>query len=454
MNDDSLPVPAEPSRGGGKSSWRWWLLALFFCVALGGGGALLRRGFQSAPAAPPKIPLAGYDPQIVATIEEARAGVVQTPRSGAAWGKLGSVLMVNKLREYALTCFAEAERLEPHEPRWPYLGSTILLVHQPDAALPKLQRAVELAGEETTVPRLRLANFFLDRGRYDDAERLILSVLEVHPDESHAALGLGRLEFARGHISEAVKHLETAAKNPQTTKASLALLATAQQRLGNPSGAEEIARRAASLPNDPPMIDPYVQETAPLATGKEALLDRADRLLKAGKNREAVQIIERITAANPKDAVAWQLLGWARLSGQRYVEAETALRRALELAQDVGETHFELGVALLAQRKHAPAAAAFRRSIELRPNYPAAHYDLGLCFEQLGQRTDAIEAFRTAIRYGPDLVDAHKRLGGNLALQGLYKEALEPLRRALELKPADAEVAKMVERAELRLQEQ
>ena len=86
-------------------------------------------------------------------------------RSAAAWGRLGKILLAHEFSDEARACFAQAEALDPAEPRWPYHQGTILSQGEPDAAIPKLQRAVERCGNDPDAPRLRLAEILLAQGR-------------------------------------------------------------------------------------------------------------------------------------------------------------------------------------------------------------------------------------------------------------------------------------------------
>src|SRR5262249_53628815 len=105
---------------------------------------------------PPLPDLTGADPAVVRIVEEAGAAVRQAPRSAAAWGHLGRVLLVHAFQAEAQTCFAAAERLDPREPRWPYYQGLTFVRGDPEAAIPKLRRALALGGEAAGATRLRL----------------------------------------------------------------------------------------------------------------------------------------------------------------------------------------------------------------------------------------------------------------------------------------------------------
>src|SRR5262245_2511579 len=137
-------------------------LALVGVAAGGGLGGWWLWQRQRAPE-PPAVDLGGVDPAVTAAIETARAKVRQSPRSAAAWGLLGQVLVAHDFRADALTCFAEAERFDPRDPRWPHYQGLTLYLGDPNAALPKLRRAVELCGDNPAAPRLVLAEALLNQ---------------------------------------------------------------------------------------------------------------------------------------------------------------------------------------------------------------------------------------------------------------------------------------------------
>src|SRR5438105_5816777 len=85
--------------GIGAAAWWWW------------------RPSAVEPPLPPNV----QDPEVLAVIDKARREVRSSPRSAAAWGKLGSVLLAHLCTREADQCFAEAARLDPGDARWSYL---------------------------------------------------------------------------------------------------------------------------------------------------------------------------------------------------------------------------------------------------------------------------------------------------------------------------------------------
>src|SRR5262249_33796347 len=165
----------------------------------------------------PVIDWSQADPAVVEVIEAARAAVRQSPRSGAAWGKLGMTLFAHYLVPEAQVCFVQAQRFEPNEPRWPYYLAEILRRSDPDAAIPPLRRAVELAGASIE-PRLPLAYLLLAQGHLGEAEAEFRRVLEGEPDNAWALQGLGQTMREQGQDAECRALLQRTAANPATAK--------------------------------------------------------------------------------------------------------------------------------------------------------------------------------------------------------------------------------------------
>src|SRR5947208_14974603 len=74
-------------------------------LALGVGRHIYQR--EAAPG-PPSPDTAALDPAVAAAVEAARGRVLRSPKSAAAWGRLGLVLAAHDLFAPALACLAEA----------------------------------------------------------------------------------------------------------------------------------------------------------------------------------------------------------------------------------------------------------------------------------------------------------------------------------------------------------
>src|SRR5438128_5493330 len=97
------------------------LVAAFLVLACGAGVVWYYIRPKPAPTAtPPEVKAEGIDPSVAAAISAARQKVLDDPRSAAAWGELGKLLLAHTFEAEAEVCFEQAERLDPDDGRWPY----------------------------------------------------------------------------------------------------------------------------------------------------------------------------------------------------------------------------------------------------------------------------------------------------------------------------------------------
>jgi tetratricopeptide (TPR) repeat protein len=429
---------------------------------------------HTSPPEPPTPDLTDADPDLVNAIQRARDEVCKTPRSSRAWGRFGMVLAANGFRAEALVALAEAERLDPKEPRWPYLQGVTLQRGNPDQALPKLRRAVELSHE--TAPRLRLAELLIPADQLDRAEALLGEVEQAEPGNVRAELDLALVARNRGQLATCLEHLRRAEQGPLgRRKAAAALRAEVYTLQDRDKDAERERQAMLDLPDDPLWPDPYLDESQALRVGKQADVEHANALRYSGRLPEAVDLYRKILARDPNYDLAWLGLGQAMFELRDYPQAERAYREAVRCGKDAFEAHYRLGVVLYRQRDRQrgtldEAVKQFRAAIACSPRVSAAHFRLGLCLEDLDDRPGAMAAYREALRCRPDYPDAHRALGQLLTEAGreaavaaavarlggaptavdialaIRAEAREHLRDAVRLAPKDGAAGKALDR--------
>jgi tetratricopeptide (TPR) repeat protein len=378
-------------------------LTLLVAIALAVWYALRQPGPRL-----PEIDLVGVDPEVAETIQEGLAGVRRSPRSADAWGFLGARLHAYRFHEQALTCYAEAQRLDPGNPAWPYLRAVLLLDSpEPADALGPLEKAASLDGD-SPLPRLRLGEFYLEQGRLDEAR----AQFEALPAEPRAHLRLAQLAAARQAWRDCLRHLDAAAAAPEARKQVCTLRARACAALGLSSAADEQQRLLAGLPDDPAWPDALVDQYVLAQAGLKGRVRAAVELLREHRTQEAVRLLEDTVAKYPESDVAWERLGRALSLLRRYAEAEKALARSLELAPDTGDVWFFLGLMRQEQGLLDEALAAFRKAAERKPADAPTRCKIAACLAARGDRAGAVAAYREALRYQPELREALDGLAG------------------------------------------
>lgn len=437
------------------------------CVLL----AMLLVSCQPRDSSPPAITTTGLDPAVASLIETTVAEVRAAPRSGDAWGKLGSVLMHYDFIEETRTAFERAEALSPRDPRWPHLHALTVSTHDVVTATEKFRRAAEITDAVRSrvespgsrvanrsglssldsrpgvdAPRLRLAQALAERGLEKEAEAEFEALLRIAPNHPPALLGLARLRHAQGRFADATNQLARCLRDPHTARSAQLLLATVEQALGNPAAAAAAARASATLPSDVPWPDPWWSQALACRVGRKASIQDATALIDQGQVIEATALLDRATRERPQDDEAWYLLGWAwNQRGTRSAErgapgdfaplAERALREHLRLSPQSPKGHAQLAVALLAQRRHTEAVEVLQAALKLKPTWRELHSNLGYACVQLGRDEEAIAHFRDALALDPNYLPTYTALAQLLDRRGASAEAQRLRQQALELKP-------------------
>jgi len=121
------------------------------------------------------------------------------------------------------------------------------------------------------------------------------------------------------------------------------------------------------------------------------------------------------------------------MTRNRFDEAATEWRKALELQPDEASAHYNLGLCLFQSGRTADAIAHYARALEISPEYPEAHNNLGGALTSVGRLDEAIPHFQETIRLDPARASAQLNLGTLLLRKGRFAEAIPPLESALHL---------------------
>jgi tetratricopeptide (TPR) repeat protein len=384
----------------------------------------------------PAIQTTQLDRLVAELINKTLAEVRASAKAGPAWGKLGMVLHNYEFEAEARHAYGVAERVNPQEPRWPYLHALLLRITDTPLAISKMERALATGGEHVDVVRLRLAEILIEAGRFRDAEKHIQELMRRDFQQAVASLTCARLQFASGDYKTTLTTLAPALRDPHTAKRAHELLGACHQRLGDAAAAQNALTTASKLPQDQPWPDPYLAELDQYRTGLRMWLEDGQALLNRGNLQEAQTLATRAAQQYPDSAEAWLLLGKARYVAKDCKGAEEALRRHVSLNRESANGQAILGTALLCQDRPGDAVPCFQKAVELKPDFAEAHFNLGFALARTGRAHDAITAFRRATEYSPDYTEAYVNLADLLYQSGNKADARAQARRALELNPS------------------
>jgi tetratricopeptide (TPR) repeat protein len=319
------------------------------------------------------------------------------------YAELGNLLLAATFFDEAVLCYRHAERLEPEQPRWPYLRAHAnLRKGDRDAAASALERTLELQPEY--VPALVwLGDTYLDLGRVDDAQKAFSRALAHQPDSAAALFGAGRAALTRRSYDDAVRDLEQALRVDPTATVIHYPLAMAYRGRGEREKADALLKKRGAVAPD--LADPMLQQA------------------------------EVVLASN----VAMEQLGMQALRRQDWSGAIQAFKRGLEIAPGDPALRYWMATAMIASGDAVGAEREFRTVVRTHPEFANAHFSLGAILDRQGQKADALREYEAAVNAAPTMPEARLRLADTLRAQGQLAPSLPQYDEAVKLDPTVAE---------------
>jgi len=173
----------------------------------------------------------------------------------------------------------------------------------------------------------------------------------------------------------------------------------------------------------------------------DALLDRANRLLEAGRAADSLRCLEQLdaTALEADDRIEWgSLRAWALSDLGRDDEALETLDALLEEYPQAPRLLSTLGVVLSNRDELDEARDALEEALSLRPDDEVSLANLALVYEKLRDYERALELYDRALSLGADIDWVLQRKAAALTECERYDEAKATLKRYLSLVPDDA----------------
>jgi tetratricopeptide (TPR) repeat protein len=442
--------------------WRRGIKLGIAAVLVAGGAAGIWWWSQPAPPTPP-MPAGIEDAEVRQAIEDTRQRVLNAPRSAAAWGDLGLVLLAHRLDDDAALCFMEAARLDPADPRWPYGAGLVVMKSDVDRSLSWFRQAVKSADnkpEFRSSMRLRLAETLVQGGHLDEAAQVFQEEEQDEPQSPRLALGKGQVALARDDTVAATKFLLVARANSLARKRATVQLAAAARRCGDGAAADAYELDIAQWPDDPPWPDPFLDQMARVVVGRTARQRQIAQLERQHRFADVADIYLQLIQTQPTPT-AYLGAGTNLARAGDYRRGLPLLHEAIRLDPDSANAHTALAAIVLSRAQkewqtspEAPRVKEWfrevvehaRRATELRPDHGNAYLCWGLALKYLDAPAAAIVPLRKGVACQPANLALQQALGEALLEAGEYTEARAALENARLLAPKDARTAKALER--------
>ncbi len=169
----------------------------------------------------------------------------------------------------------------------------------------------------------------------------------------------------------------------------------------------------------------------------EALFNLALLVKFAGRNNEALPLLERAVLARKGDPQPLTHLADLHLSLQHFADAEKIARAADLLSPG---NPLNLNTLMIATRYLGnPLESAFwgHKLVEVEPLKAANHANLAKAYIEYGKNQLGIEHARRALQLDPEDAESHSTLSAAVGVEGRWEEALQHTDRAIALKPEE-----------------
>lgn len=335
--------------------------------------------------------------------------------------------------------------------------------------------------------RMARAQSYLQQGKIEQARRLLLRVVEQHPEEQPAQAMLGQIAFSRREFQQAAAYFRKApavlartpllrvnyaealleSHSPELAKQELAALPLASAeahfeaglllaRHGDFAAAEQhFSKAKAGYPK--PSVILYNLALAQYSAGKLpeciATLEEAQRrrirtsdilnllgqsYAEAGRNAESRQVLKAAIQLYPSDERNYVSLARVLVEDDSGTEALALIERGLKQLPKSHPLRLQRGYLLLTLGRNREAEADYRRILETAPHSGSAKLGLAFALIQSQRQAEAIKLLEQLISLDPSSYFPRYLLGELYIRQGMEEAAMPHLLSAKSLQPAFA----------------
>lgn len=185
-------------------------------------------------------------------------------------------------------------------------------------------------------------------------------------------------------------------------------------------------------------------------------LEKAEQLKLAGRNQDALVILEDLVLEDPSNVAALEEIADNELSLERYARAEVAASQAVALDASSYTGHYILGFIRSQNSEWEDALRKLKEANRLKANNPEILRCLGWVLFKIGQRPQGVVTLERSLNLDSDNTLTLCDLGVAYLELRNYQKARALFLRALDLEPNNArarECVVAIEKLEQQLQE-
>src|SRR5580700_8154282 len=176
--------------------------------------------------------------------------------------------------------------------------------------------------------------------------------------------------------------------------------------------------------------------TPPADMKADDLVESGRAAMNSGDLAMAIEVLKRATEIDPKNKIAWNLLGMSYMGLRQDDAAVAALQKQIEINPYDEYAYNNLGRVYWQDRKYEDAVTAFHKQLEINPLDKFAHSNLGAMYSEWHKYDEAVPELEKAASLIPDsdpgsaelqvsLGDAYLNLGQDDKALAAFDHAVE-----------------------------
>jgi len=284
-----------------------------------------------------------------------------------------------------------------------------------DAAL-KILKPLGPKSDETPGVLQPLFQYYIDRGKYLEAETLVSGMLVGAPDSSALNYLMGMVQDQRENKKEALRFLSRVGSKSRFYDNARFHMALLYQSMGNTDQAIDIL--AARITDEPDNVDhllrlgvlyeeeeEYGKAEDLFERGLAIAPDHVELLFrlgvvydKTGRKEALITQMEKVIEKDPDNAGALNYLGYTYAEkGENLDQAQTLIEKALALQPDDGYITDSLGWVYFKKGNIEKAVYYLEAAVSLVPDDPVLLEHLGDAYREQGKMEKALEMYRRSM---------------------------------------------------------
>lgn len=285
------------------------------------------------------------------------------------------------------------------------LANTLMTLSRWDKAIEQLQEEMQIS-PETARTHYLLGRAYSQQNRFTEAAAQYEKTLALDPNWTEAYYELATVLMRCGQRDKAKHYRQLFSERKRQDKASATygytdhedLLKAKKTLAGLCANAADLYQNARQDEMSLALLK-RVKVLDPNNLGIRKRLAASYQAL--GRLPEALEECEQIARLTPDDPVCQMLIGSLSVRMGRFVRAESAYQKMIELTPNLSTGYCELArIYIKTRRNLAHARNLAEQAVRLDPN-AGNYYMLGVACHQNGDKTSAVKAFKQAIDLDP-----------------------------------------------------